>query len=91
MHPDFNVIICTDGDTIIGTCNSFSGSQRELITNSSLVVIIHSPFTIYLIIENYILSVTQTGQFLSSSFQLYEVDNMTCLNLCIFIIHPRLK
>ena len=29
VHPDFNVIICTGGDTIIGACNSFSGSQRE--------------------------------------------------------------
>ena len=29
LHPDFNVIICTGGDTIIGACNSFSGSQRE--------------------------------------------------------------
>ena len=23
MHPDFNVIICTGGDTIIGVCNSY--------------------------------------------------------------------
>ena len=29
VHSDFNVIVCTGGDTILGVCNSFPESQRK--------------------------------------------------------------